>query len=61
MPIYFVPTEEEYLARRVDKGKSWYEVYGSKSCTVCHKPFAPRDIYTTAPTGGFRHVSCGVA
>lgn len=54
--IYFIPTEEDHLARRLDKGKTWKQVYG-KTCVVCLKKFEPEQPYSYCKDG-FRHVDC---
>jgi hypothetical protein len=59
MTFYFIPTEEQYLANRFDKNKTWEDVYGKRPCTVCGKRFIPGDSYTSDHHGGFRHVACG--
>ena len=59
MSIYFIPSEEDYNAKRTDKDKPWQEVYGRYICTVCHQHYKAGDAYTPDNHGGFRHVVCG--
>jgi hypothetical protein len=58
MPAYIIPTEEQYLARRINQDKSWQDVYGSQICTVCSQHFVAGDSYILGNDGKFRHETC---
>ena len=44
--IYVVPTEATYMLTRIDKTKTWSDVYGKHRCTRCGKKLVPGDAYT---------------
>lgn len=57
MSIYFVPTEKEYLSRRLDKSRSWKDTY-DRPCCVCGKHFLPGNAYIRVSEDKFRHLTC---
>ena len=60
--VYRIPTSQWYNLHRVDKTKSWKDLYGDKKCAVCHQHFRQREAYTAMPPGkkGYRHVRCEI-
>lgn len=57
--IYQIPTKKGYAKVRLDKGKTWQEVYG-KRCRKCKQHFKESELYTTMDndTCHFQHVDC---
>jgi hypothetical protein len=43
--VYVVPTKKEYMKHRVDKTKTWDDVYGHAKCDICKKKLVEGDEY----------------
>ena len=70
--VYRVPLRKVFKKRaRVEGDATWNEIYGSKKCLKCKKPFQELDVYTVkiewkkhsdgseSPIHRYLHVGCG--
>ena len=58
--VYVIPTREEYLSKRHDKGASWETIY-RKRCCVCNEYFEECEMYVVVSTVDeikARHKNC---
>jgi len=58
--VYRIPTKKGYTKIRIDKGKTWNDLYGKVRCRKCKKHFAESELYTTVENDPrhFHHVDC---
>jgi len=58
--IYRIPTKKGYAKIRLDKGKSWQDVYGKQRCRKCKQHFQESEVYTFMEndTRHFQHIDC---
>lgn len=58
--IYRIPTKKGYAKTRIDKGKTWKDIYGNKKCFLCKKHFEELDIYMFVgnDTRKCQHLNC---
>jgi hypothetical protein len=61
--VYRIPTKKGFAKMRVDKTKTWTDVYGNARCAVCKKHFEEGHLYTLEGNGSgkktkYKHYDC---